>query len=123
MPTKRGHIGKRGSDFVIQFSKPGYDVDTAAPENLVFNSAAKRLRPLLSGITAALPTGNTNVPLPKTFIGLPLILVEMFYGTQATRGPGRGFEVTYRRGGNFFTINNSTAGAVFSYNVFDNEIT
>lgn len=123
MPTKRGHIGKRGSDFVIQFSKPGHDVDTAAPENLVFNSAAKRLRPLLSGVAPNRPTGNTNIALPKTFIGLPLIFVDMHFGTDSVRGPGRGFEVTYRRGSNSFTINNSTAGATFSYNVFDNEMT
>ncbi|MCX5581315.1 hypothetical protein [Kaistia terrae] len=123
MPTKRGHIGKRGSDFVIQFSKPGHDVDTAAPENLVFNSAAKRLRPLLSGVTPPLAAGNTNIPLPKTFLGLPLIFVDMFFGTDATRSPGRGFTVQYYRGRDYFTIANSTAGATFSYNVFDNEIT
>lgn len=123
MPTTRGYIGLRNGQFVFQFSKPGNDVLTAPPEGLVFDSTSKRLRPLVSGITAALPTGNTNIPLPKTFIGLPLIFVEMFYGTQATRGPGRGFEVTYRRGGNFFTINNNVAGAAFSYSVFDNEMT
>ncbi|MCX5518439.1 hypothetical protein OSH10_08325 [Kaistia defluvii] len=123
MPTKRGHLGKRGSSFVIQFSKPGFDVDTAPPEGLVFDSGTQRLRPLVSGITAALPTGNTNIPLPKTFLGLPLILVDMFYGTNGVRGPGRGFEVTYRRSSNVFTINNGTAGAVFSYHVFDNEMT
>ncbi|MFI5409147.1 hypothetical protein [Kaistia sp. UC242_56] len=123
MPTKRGHLGKRGSSFVIQFSKPGFDVDTAPPEGLVFDSTTKRLRPLLSGLAMNRPTGATNIPLPKTFLGLPLIFVDMFYGTDGVRGPGRGFEVTYYRGRNYFTINNSTAGASFSYSVFDNEIT
>jgi len=123
MPTKRGHIGKRGSAFVIQFSKPGFDVDTAPAEGLVFDSTAKRLRPLLSGVALNRPTGATNIPLPKTFLGLPLILVDMFYGADGVRGPGRGFEVTYYRNRNYFTINNTTAGASFSYNIFDNEIT
>lgn len=123
MPTKRGHIGQRGSQFVIQFSRPGYDVDTAPAAGLVFDSTAKRLRPLVTGVTPALPAGNTNIPLPKTFLGLPLIFVDMFFGANGTRGPGRGFLVTYYRGQNYFTINNSTAGASFSYNVFDNEIT
>lgn len=125
MPTKRGHIGKRGSAFVIQFSKPGYDVDTAPPEGLVFDSAAKRLRPLLSGIALNRPSGSsTNIALPKTFIGLPLILVDMYFGASSVKGPGWGFEVTYRRGGNFFTIINGSGGvATFSYNVFDNEMT
>ncbi|MCX5570626.1 hypothetical protein [Kaistia nematophila] len=123
MPITRGYIGLREGQFVFQFSRPGYDVLTAPASGLVFDSTAKRLRPLLSGITAALPTGNTNIPLPKTFTGLPLILVDMFYGASGVRGPGRGFEVTYRRASNYFTINNTTAGAVFSYNVFDNEMT
>jgi hypothetical protein len=123
MPTKRGHIGQRGSEFVIQFSRPGYDVDTAPPEGRVFDSAAKRVRPLVSGVTLPLAVGDINIPLPKTFLGLPLILVDMHYGTDGVRGPGRGFRVTYRRGGNYFTIANSTAGATYSYNVFDNEIT
>lgn len=123
MPTKRGHIGKRGSSFVIQFSKPGYDVDTAPPEGLVFDSAAKRLRPLLTGTAANLPVGNTNIPLPKSFLGMPLIFVDMFFGADGTRGPGRGFEVYLYRGRNYFTINNGTAGATFAYNVFDNEMT
>ena len=125
MPTKRGRIGKRGADFVIQFSKPNYDVDTAAPENLVFDSAAKRLRPLLSGIALNLASGSsTNIALPKTFIGLPLIFVDRFITGDGVAGPGRGFEVTYRRGGNFFTIINQSGGvATFSYNIFDNEMT
>jgi hypothetical protein len=125
MPTKRGHIGKRGSAFVIQFSKPGYDVDTAPAAGLVFDGAAKRLRPLLSGVALNRPSGSsTNIALPKTFLGLPLILVDMHFGTNAVKGPGRGFTVTYRRGGNSFTIINGSGGvATFSYNIFDNEMT
>ena len=124
MPTTRGYIGQRNGNFVIQFSKPGYDVLTAPAAGLVFNSAAKRLRPLVSGVLLNRPTGNTNVPLPKTFVGLPLIFVERWLGTDATASPGRGFEVTYYRNRNFFTINNqSGAAASFSYCVYDNEIT
>jgi hypothetical protein len=124
MATKRGHIGMRGSEFVIQFSKPGYDVDTAPAEGLVFNSGAKRLRPLVSGIMPNCPVGNTNVQLPKTFIGLPLIFVDRLIGSDATASPWRGFEVTYFRGRDYFTINNQSGGpASFSFNVYDNEIT
>lgn len=123
MPTIRGYIGMRDGQFVIQFSKPNNDVLTAPAAGLVFDSAAKRLRPLLSGVALNRPTGNTDVALPKTFVGLPLIFVDMFFGADGTRSPGRGFEVQYYRGRNYFTIVNSTAGASFSYNVFDNEIT
>jgi hypothetical protein len=123
VPTTRGYIGQRAGNFVIQFSRPDYDVLTAPPEGLVFNSAAKLLRPLVSGVVLNRPTGATDVPLPKTFIGLPLIFVERWIDADATASPGRGFEVTYYRGRNYFTINNSTGGASFSYSIYDNEIT
>jgi len=142
MPTTRGHLGQLpGGGFAIQFSKPGYDVYSAPPEGLVFNSATKRLRPLLQGIVSisgrsstTAGSVNVNVALPKTFSGLPLIFVDCFIGGNGVKGPGRGwstldvgrrdFEVSYYRGRNYFTISTwMLDSATYSYSVFDNEIT
>jgi hypothetical protein len=141
MPTKRGHIGKRGSEFVIQFSRPGYDVDTAPPEGLVFNSAARRLRPLVIGSVEVPGRANTSagsvnvtVALPKTFVGLPLLFVDCSIAGDGVKGPGRNassnnasrrdFEVEYFIGRNYFTIQSwLLTTETFYFSVFDNEIT
>jgi len=141
MPTKRGHIGQRGSEFVIQFSKPGYDVDTAPPEGLLFNSAEARLRPLVTGSVVVpgrgannQPAASANVPLPKTFFGLPLLFVDCTIDGNGVKGPGRNystsnlsrrdFEVEYLIGQSHFTIfSYLLTSETFFYNVFDNEIT
>jgi hypothetical protein len=90
MPTTRGYIGQRGGNVVIQLSRPGYDVLTAPAAGLVFNSAAKLLSPLVTGVVLNRPTGATNVALPKTFNGLPLIFVDRWVGADATRARGAG---------------------------------
>jgi len=142
MPTTRGHLGQLpGGGFAIQFSKPGYDVYSAPPEGLVFDSGTKRLRPLLQGTiplsgraNTAAGSVNANIALPKTFIGLPLIFVDCSIGGNGVKGPGRGwssitagrrdFEVTYYRNRNYFTISTwMLDSATYSYSVFDNEIT
>jgi hypothetical protein len=141
MPTKRGHIGLKGEDFVIQFSKPGHDVDTATADGLVFDAAAPRLRPLVSGsvlvagrASTAAGSVNVNVALPKTFVGLPLLFVDCPISGDGVKGPGRNyttsgatrrdFEVEYFIGRDYFTIQSWLLTAeTFTYSVFDNEIT
>jgi hypothetical protein len=141
MPTKRGHIGKRGSEFVIQFSRPGHDVDTAPPEGLVFNSAEVRLRPLVTGSLPIAGRSSTSagaviasVVLPKSFFGLPLLFVDCSIAGEGVKGPGRGyssnnasrrdFEVEYKIGDSHFTIYSYLLTTeTFYFSVFDNEMT
>lgn len=124
MPTTRGHIGKLGSEYVIRFTKPGYDALTAPPEGFLFRDDAPQVRALAEGELLNAPAGQSTIPLPKSFVGLPLIFVARYVGADCAVGPGNGFEVWLYRGTNYFVIDNqSSAGANYRYTVFDNEIT
>lgn len=118
----RGFIGKDGADYVIAFTKPGKDYYSAADDDFIFNSAAPSLKPLLEG-TVTIPNGTTQIPFPKSFGGIPLIMVGRDVGTNSSVQPGNGFTVSYYRDRDYFAIVNTTGGtATFSYIVFDNEL-
>lgn len=119
----RGFIGKDGADYVIAFTKPTKDYYSAGPDDFIFNSSFPSLKPLLEGTGINLPTGTTRIPFPKSFGGIPLIMVGLHYGTDSVVQPGAGFFVNYYRDRDYFEIVNGTgAAATFSYIIFDNEL-
>lgn len=124
MPTFRGYIGKLGSEYVVRFTKPGFDALTAPANGFLFRDDAPQARALVEGELLNAPAGQTSIPLPKAFVGLPLIFVARYVGSDSVVYPGNGFEVWLYRGTSHFIIDNqSGAGANCRYIVFDNEIT